>query len=290
MPDPLLEDVEWKKEFVTCLQESTRGMSRLEAALAIKTHNLPRRIYKYRGCSRPDHLKNLETDTAWLCSPKRYNDPYDCWFTLPDGFIPRLIEEALVKRNPASNNPFYPYAAKKEGSKLATKLANFRNLTKICSFSSCNDSVLMWSHYAENHSGFCIEYDIEELDESHLFRKNLYPVVYSNDLSYLRNFVEKLVGATSEEYPYMGPLLCMLVKFNGWEYEREWRIIAETPTEIDDGPRAAPIPSRVFLGSQFESAKNEALLTICDKKRIPTQQMRLADDKFELLTVQGKGG
>jgi Protein of unknown function (DUF2971) len=278
------QDSSWQKEFVISLQETTRGKSRLEDALAIKNRNLPKRIYKYRKCSSPYHLNALESDTVWLCSPKRYNDPYDCWFTLPDGFIATLIEQALNKRNPSANNPHFPYAATKFGNKLAVKLAKFRDLAKICSFSSCNDSVLMWSHYSEDHGGFCIEYDIEGLDPSHSFCKNLYPVVYSNDLGYLRNFVEKLVGASREEYPYMGPLLCMLVKFTGWAYENEWRIIHETPTEEDDGPMAAPVASRVFVGSQFELNKNQKLIAICKKKKIPIEQMRLGNDKFELLT------
>lgn len=282
VPDDHPQPSTWQKDFILCLQETTRGKSRFEEALEIKNRNLPKHLYKYRKCSSSYHVNTLESDTVWLCSPKSYNDPYDCWFTLPDGFVATLIEQALIKRNPNVNNPYWRHAAEKEARKLAVKLAKFRDLAKICSFSSCSDSVLMWSHYSEDHGGFCIEYEIEGLGPNHSFCKNLYPVLYSSNLGYLRNFVEKLVGASRDEYPYMGPLLCMLVKFTGWAYENEWRIIRETPTEESDGPMAAPVPSRVLVGSQFELSKNQKLKEICDMKNIPIQQMSLAQDRFEL--------
>jgi hypothetical protein len=272
----------WRQDFITCLRETTRGNSRLKEGQAIKAKNLPKRIYKYRKCSSPYHLDTLKSDTVWLCSPKHYNDPYDCWFTLPEGLIATLLEQALKERHAY---PYAQFAAEKYAPKLAAKLANYRNHAKICSFSSRNDSVLMWSHYSEDHRGFCIEYDISKLGPDDSVCKSLYPVVYSNDLSYLGNFVERLIGrANDEAYPEEGPLLCMLVKFTGWAYENEWRIIRETPTEENDGPMAAPVASRVFVGAQFDRTKNQNLIAICEEKEIPIERMRLANDKFKLLT------
>lgn len=284
MLDDHPQDSIWQKEFITCLQETTLGKSRLEEALAIQNHNLPKRIYKFRECSSFYHLNTLETDTIWLCSPKCYNDPYDCWFTLPDGFIATLIEQTLNKLHPGANKSLFTSAAANLGNQVVVALAQFRDFAKICSFSSRNDSILMWSHYSEDHAGFCIEYDIEGLDPDHPFPKNLYPVVYSNDLGYLKYFVEKLVTAHRADFPQMGPLLCMLVKFTGWAYENEWRFVRETRTEEKDGLTAAPGPSRVFVGSQFDLNKNQKLIEICEKKKVPIERMCLANDKFELLS------
>jgi len=272
------QDSSWQKEFIICLQGATHRNSQFEDALALRNRNLPPRIYKYRKCSSPYHLEALENDTAWLCSPKRYNDPYDCWFTLPDGFIAALVEHALNR----PNDRIYEFAAKQAAKKFAIRLAKYRDHAKICSFSSCHDSVLMWSHYSEDHSGFCIEYDLEGLDPKHSFCKNLYPVVYSDDLNYLRIFVQKQIPFDAERYPYKGHLLCMLVKFRGWKYENEWRFIRETTTQEDDGPMTVPVASRVLVGSQFEHDKNEKLIAICRKKKIPIEQMQLANEKSEL--------
>jgi hypothetical protein len=273
----------WRQHFIACLRETTRGNSRLKEAQAIKNKHLPKRIYKYRKCSSLYHLDTLKSDTVWLCSPKHYNDPYDCWFTLPDGLIATHLERALKKRH--HTHPYAQVAADKFAPKLAAKLANYRNHAKICSFSSRNDSILMWSHYSEDHTGFCIEYDISELRPDDSFCKNLYPVIYSNDLRNLGDFVERLIGRANDEgYPEEGPLLCMLIKFNGWEYENEWRIIRKTSRKENDGPMLAPLASRVFVGAQFDCSKNQNLIAICKEKEIRIERMRLANDEFKLIT------
>ncbi len=47
---------------------------------------------------------------------------------------------------------------------MATKLsAAFKSGLFITCFSETNKSILMWSHYASNHTGFCIEYDFSKL-------------------------------------------------------------------------------------------------------------------------------
>ena len=37
------------------------------------------------------------------------------------------------------------------------KYDRLRERTWICSLSKINDSLLMWSHYANNHKGICVE-------------------------------------------------------------------------------------------------------------------------------------
>jgi hypothetical protein len=71
----------WKEEFVNCLEGSTVEHSQLEKALAIKAENMPTHIYRYQ----PDinnRRESLANDKVWLCSPDKYNDPYDCEFTI----------------------------------------------------------------------------------------------------------------------------------------------------------------------------------------------------------------
>ncbi|WP_410901080.1 DUF2971 domain-containing protein, partial [Pseudoalteromonas sp. SIMBA_162] len=40
----------------------------------------------------------------------------------------------------------------------------------------------MWSHYANEHKGICIEYNLDNLkgDIYSIFNKRMYPVLYSN--------------------------------------------------------------------------------------------------------------
>ena len=169
---------------------------------------------------------------------------------------------------------------------VVSTLQQFRKLTKLCSFSTVNDSMLMWSHYADNHRGFCLQYDLEALNADHPLRKNLYPVLYSSKLYDLTSFLEKLADPDPQRFGDMAPLLAVLRKFETWEYEQEWRMVKVTETVVDDRNFPVPAPSRIFLGSKLDTSTSVELLTIGKQKKIPIDQMRLADDGFKLLPEQ----
>jgi hypothetical protein len=280
----------WITDFVKCLEESTLAHPRINEALAIKQQHLPKRIYKYRrDCANSRH--NLKTDTVWLSSPESYNDPYDCWLTMSDDLLATLIDKRLV--DVFANTYKLPniVGAERIGSTRIKGLANevvatvqgWRGMTKLCSFSAVNDSMLMWSHYSDNHRGFCLEYDLETLSADHLFRKNLYPVVYSNDLFDLAPYAEKLLDPDRQKFNDLYLLLALIHKFDGWKYEEEWRVLAVKDTVLADRNLPAPTPSRIFLGSRLDASTSTELLGICEERNIPVYRMRLADNKFALL-------
>jgi hypothetical protein len=57
----------------------------------------------------------------------------------------------------------------------------FSNGYLVTCFSEEKDNVLMWSHYAENHSGFCIEYNFKSLGPSNPRVRMLHPVIYKEN-------------------------------------------------------------------------------------------------------------
>ena len=74
----------------------------------------------------------------------------------------------------------------------------------------------MWCHYANKHTGFCVEYDCEggfELDCM------LYPIIYkeerydASEIYYINDEDRKNV--------HVNPIL---FKSPEWEYEKEWRL------------------------------------------------------------------
>jgi len=153
---------------------------------------------------------------------------------------------------------------------------------KLCSFSAINDSLLMWSHYADKHQEFCLEYDLESLEANDPFRKNLYRVIYSNQLYDLTPWAEGLAIANRQEFNPDCPLLGVLHKFDGWKYEEEWRVVSVTEAVIEDHDWPVPTPTRIFLGSKMEASKSKELLAICEQKKIEVHRMCLANDRFEL--------
>lgn len=185
--------------------------------------------------------------------------------------------------NPQRMAEFFSLMAPKMISDTVGVLRQFRNVTKICSLSAVSDSILMWGHYAEAHKGFCVEYDLEALEPCHSLRRKLYPVIYSPQLYDLTSFAQKLVSPNRQEFNPSSPLLGFLHKFDGWEYEQEWRIVSITHAVVDAHNWAVPMPSRVFLGTKMELQNASELIAICKQKGIEVCRMALAKDKFRLL-------
>jgi hypothetical protein len=82
--------------------------------------------------------------------------------------------------------------------------------TGVCSFAGDPLNILMWSHYASNHRGLCLQFDVAS--DPGLFTL---PVEYSEEypiVNWVTDF-NKGVGDT------------LLRKHSGWSYERESRII-----------------------------------------------------------------
>jgi hypothetical protein len=141
----------------------------------------------------------------------------------------------------------------------------------------------MWSHYASNHQGFCVEYELESFDTGDAFLRNLYPVVYSRELLDLTLWAEQLVTGKREDFNTFSPLLGVLQKFEGWGYEREWRYVSFKETPTADRSRTMPLPSRVFLGAKAPPSTTQVLLAICKEKNIAVWQMHMASDEYERL-------
>jgi len=276
----------WKQEFVTYLEESTSAKSLVWQALAVKEQNLPSRIYKYR-CDNPYTRTNLETDRVWTCSPEKYNDPYDSWLSMPVNILAQLLEQSLEKKNTGSIKK-YSGGLSEIALNTAKNLRVFRELSKVCSFSEVSESILMWSHYSDHHRGLCIEYDLAPLPYHHAFRRNLYPIFYSPALYDLTKFAEALAGPGQNFRPVM-PLLAMLYKFEGWEYEREWRFVREVPQVQADTAVSAPVPSRIFLGARFDTQSGKELLGICKEKHIPLSKMEMTENRYKLHAIELDG-
>jgi len=318
----------WKDQFLEYLKQSTLAKPLFEQAIALKQQHLPPRIYKYRKDDEAGYArKNLASNTIWLATPDTYNDPYDCFlqFSAPNmaAAFERGLIDAFISGYKLDISPDSVTKAKQSATPLQTLLQDIttegkagtnpkqvaeliskaipgyikstkeflqvvRTIAQVCSFSTIHDSILMWSHYADNHKGFCVEYDLGKFDPSDGFLKNLYPVAYSNELGDMTPWAEKLVSGGVGDLVTEFLLLGVIQKFTGWEYEQEWRYIRFQEPPNQDRNRLMPLPSRVFLGAKMLPSTTEAIVAICEEKNIPLWQMHMSSDKYELLAVHGK--
>lgn len=157
---------------------------------------------------------------------------------------------------------------------LATAVRNnFRNSLKICSFTEYKDNLLMWSHYANNHTGFCIEYNFKELGNDDLRKRLMFPVVYTD---YIFKPDKYEVDVPLPFYA----LTASLFKSPEWEYESEWRLII--PGGMGGNYVQLPRLKALYLGTRIADEHKKELLKIAKYKRIDIYQMKMKYDKFKL--------
>ena len=157
--------------------------------------------------------------------------------------------------------------------------ASHKNSLKVCSFSGTQYSIIMWSHYADQHQGFCIEYDTESLPSENLFMRMLYPVIYSGKLFDGTKYYLAAIRNQSK-FNILFPALAALHKSPEWSYEKEWRLIIPANLVKEALPWRVPTPKRVYFGKRMPDGEKGQIIKICKKKGIEVHQMHLADDSF----------
>ena len=162
------------------------------------------------------------------------------------------------------------------------------NAVGITCFSETPYNMLMWSHYANKHSGICVEYDFSKLFST-VPNSLLLPVEYSDKRPLLP--IEKVVvnkgGKIEADQSKMKLLLPALlkslaIKSDIWNYEREWRHIIFTK----DAPNrlaCLPIISRIILGINISADNREKMLEFAAKRHIPVSVAGMKPDKYEMV-------
>lgn len=92
----------------------------------------------------------------------------------------------------------------------------------------------MWSHYAADHAGYCLEF--EATDYTPVFGT-------AQCVSYASVYPEINFYNTTDEDSLT---LSFLTKFADWSYEREWRII-----DHDTGPGSREYPAELLKSVTF---------------------------------------
>lgn len=188
---------------------------------------------------------------------------------------------------------------------------NFKNFLHIACFAENLHSTLMWSHYADSHKGFAVEYDMTKyvhecskncIDKNNCssFHTNLQfaPILYSEHkydaTSTLRQVMEhEMMGEIYKAIPiiqndanlYNGIIKevdklklnkLILTKSADWSYEKEWRLFTYDTTNSQDIYKCISskiIPSAVYLGSKISEEHRNMIIKICKSKQIPCYKM-----------------
>jgi DUF2971 family protein len=146
----------------------------------------PDRLFKY--CSfKKEYVDSVVDSKIWFSKPKNFNDPFDCQIPFIISDLSGVIDAEL----------------------------------SISCFSTKVNSILMWSHYADKHSGFCLEYDPHDMfileNRTGNHEPWISPVYYVDHIP---------------PYKHKNSLYLAVTKTNDWKYESEYRMLLENA----DGP------------------------------------------------------
>ena len=252
--------------------------------------NIPPKLYKFQSFESKYSIENLRDNQIWFSKPERLNDPFDC--ATPTVFIDTDNEEVMA--NFLENFSFAKL--RKEGkTELIEKLKSqhfqngkpdqkllieadklFREYsqaqidiyrhTGVACFTTELKSILMWSHYADGHKGFCLELDTKYLSE------RLIEVIYSGSYPTL-----------SPEDWYKAPhrlIEPLYTKSNDWAYENEWRFIKKKGNSVYTyNPKAL---TAIYFGCSASSENINKILTLPAKSAARLYQMRPSSTEFKL--------
>jgi len=137
------------------------------------------------------------------------------------------------------------------------------------------DCPLMWSHYAHNHEGLCLEYSTHDHAARNLLQVR-YDASRAIALSALFDWkVKNLPGARQKVLE-----LAFLSKAEAWSYEREWRILGKSP-----GSHGASLElTGIYFGQRCSAAIETAIVkTLCDvTPRLAFYRVRFDPRTFDL--------
>lgn len=144
----------------------------------------------------------------------------------------------------------------------------------------CTDykNKLMWSHYADSHKGFCIEYDYStmKIDSHSIFP---FPVIYSDKRPLIPWKAALDNSPENREEAFIQITKGLLTKDSIWSYENEWRILAKA-TEAPDIPM--PRISCVYLGASISNEDKATILEIAKEKNYTVKQMVVDRGTYDL--------
>lgn len=238
--------------------------------------HIPDTLFKY--CSLTDNIalnelkfESLLEKKIFMSDVKHLNDPFD------------------------NKAYFYDPSKLKKYDRLSScdgKLVDdFSTFHKVTSLTSNNvNSMPMWAHYANNHTGFCISYDMKS---NHDLYSCTFPVQYTNQRVDITMLMDKQVNMMINELNtqkskgnkkillndlsliYLSSFFCN-IKHISWSYENEFRCTAASNAK--GMPYISAVPKEIYIGMNCVPTYVDKLTKIANTLKIPVYKMNF--DEF----------
>ena len=235
----------------------------------------------YKYCSWDENTKeNIKKHQLFPSKSNSENDPFENLPCFDTDKWAKVIHERKQVKIPliyAHINDFF-YEFTKE----------VREHTYI-SLSKISDNILMWSHYANNHNGVCIGYDMSHYNPNGDKKLPLFDVIYSNKrVEWPTDFLDISMGVLENRRDLIEIVVeTMITKSKCWEYEQESRLISINEGTIYDNIETSGIVKEVIIGCNVKDDEVKSIkeYVTSANSEIQIYQMKKDSKAFKLNKV-----
>jgi len=172
-------------------------------------------------------ISTLVNSQLYFSSIQNLNDPYDC----------KIDIEGSLKNAMKAANDEQKIILRVYTREILSQLKEKIEQVGVVCFSKQLNNKLMWSHYAKNHTGLCLTYEIP----SEFILNNSPPLLGWDEVRYgneeIKNFFLKLNSSNgaNESKHFIEPLVIALMttKSIDWGCEQEFRIVKSEPGKLE---------------------------------------------------------
>ena len=124
---------------------------------------------------------------------------------------------------------------------------------RIACLSTNPHNMFMFSHYADKHTGVCIEYDVTDIDwGNHLLCK----VSYKNTMKFDKGAIHLFSDPFKKKDDDLSFIDLFTTKHKAWEYENEYRVITYGIDKI-----YLPITA-IYFGREIDPANKDSIIKL----------------------------
>jgi hypothetical protein len=234
----------------------------------------PSRLYKYRTLNE-NSRKILSSSELWFSQCSKMNDPFEGRPYIPResdlSVLTERLKHLVLKRSAhLSDAEAYQFAFDEIREKFSDAMADttWQNIQSgiisaidrvgVFCFSAVNNNVLMWAHYAVEHTGFCIEFDAETPGS---FFNDARKVIYQNNYPVIQAYEDmgNIHLASTQS--------AILTKSSDWEYEQEYRVL------MGAGPGnrsySEELMTGIYFGRSMSDKDKEIVKDLVSKRKKP---------------------
>lgn len=183
-------------------------------------------------------------------------------------------------------------AERKFSDEIIPSIKDMRKKARISCFSKRNDSILMWSHYADSHRGVCIEFDetrsfFNDVKYSNAKCKLDLFAATSRILAY--DFIGEKLGYGDAEFA-SNMLAPFYTKSSDWSYEEEVRCVLSDKEEKNNGYRHENGLTlldmnikRILVGSKARVDDLHELIRAAKNRGIPVVFMKEDPERYAIV-------